>query len=95
MSEKKETRKRPYPPDYCSTATLAYRLDCSESTIEQYAVRGLLPRPVMIGNLKRWRWSDVELLVAGENSVAVAFNSAVGDANANDAYEDGLGHGAA
>lgn len=52
--------QRPYAPDYLSIETLAYRLDCSPSTVRDYVDRGLLPRPTEIGNLVRWRWSDIE-----------------------------------
>ena len=34
-----------YPPDYVSAETLAYRLDCSRSTIDAYVRLGLLPKP--------------------------------------------------
>jgi predicted DNA-binding transcriptional regulator AlpA len=52
--------RRTYPPDYASAETLAHRLDCSKSTISGYVRRGLLPKPLKIGELVRWRWSDVE-----------------------------------
>lgn len=50
---------RPYPPDFCSAETLAYRLDCSQRAVHDYAASGLLPKPVIIGNLSRWSWSEV------------------------------------
>ncbi len=40
MTERKHETGRPYPPDYVSAETLAYRLDCSRSTIDAY-VRGV------------------------------------------------------
>ena len=52
--------KRHYPPEYASAKTLAHRLDCSETTIHKYVRRGLLPKPLNIGELVRWRWTDVE-----------------------------------
>jgi hypothetical protein len=42
-----------YPPDYVSEETLAYRLDCSRSTIDTYVRLGLLPKPQTIGTLQR------------------------------------------
>jgi len=48
---------RPYPPDFCSAETLAYRLDCC--AMHDYAASGLLPKPVTIGNLSRRSWNDV------------------------------------
>jgi len=50
---------RPYPPDFCSAETLAYRLDCSTRAVHDYAASGLLPKSVTIGNLSRWSWNDV------------------------------------
>lgn len=57
---RKSERQRPYAPDFVSAETLAYRLDCSVRTIEDYVRAKLLPGPVKIGNLVRWCWSDVE-----------------------------------
>lgn len=51
---------RPYPPDFVSAATLAYRLDCSASVIPEYVRRGILPPSKSIGGLVRWYWPDVE-----------------------------------
>ena len=51
--------KRPYPPEFVSTATLAYLLDASERSIEEDVRRGFLPKPHFIGNKKRWHWSEV------------------------------------
>jgi predicted DNA-binding transcriptional regulator AlpA len=55
---KRET-SRPYPPDFVSAETFAYRLDCSVRSIQDYVKSRLLPKPVQIGNLVRWRWSDI------------------------------------
>lgn len=57
---RKRSTTRPFAPDFVSAETLAYRLDCSVSTIREYVSRGLLPAPSNIGSLTRWRWSDVE-----------------------------------
>ena len=59
MASCRKTRPS-YPPDLCSAETLAHRLDCSKSTIVAYVRRGLLPHPLKIGELVRWRWADVE-----------------------------------
>ena len=40
---------RNYAPDFVSAETLAYRLDCSRSTIDTYVRLGLLPKPFMLG----------------------------------------------
>jgi predicted DNA-binding transcriptional regulator AlpA len=49
-----------FPPDLCSAETLAHRLDCSVSTVHSYVRRALLPKPLRLGDLVRWRWVDVE-----------------------------------
>lgn len=51
---------RPYAPDFVSAETLAHRLDCAVSTVHAYVQRGLLPKPIKLGNLTRWRWAEVE-----------------------------------
>lgn len=54
---------RVYPPEYVSAETLAYRLDCSISTIERYVRDGLLPPARRIGALVRWRFAEVEAAI--------------------------------
>jgi hypothetical protein len=66
---RKSETARPYRPDYCSAETLAYRLDCSERTVQDYASAGCLPKPVTIGNLVRWNWEDVVEHVWAQNGV--------------------------
>ena len=56
---------RNYPPDYVSAETLAYRLDCSRSTIDAYVRLGLLPKPFMLGNLVRWDFAVVRDYIKG------------------------------
>ena len=48
------------PPSYVSKATLAAELDVSESTVESYVQRGILPKPVRIGGSVRWNWAQVD-----------------------------------
>lgn len=64
MTAKHQT-VRPYPPDFVSIETLAYRLDCSPSTARQYVDAGLIPAPIRLGSLVRWRWSEVEAHLSG------------------------------
>jgi predicted DNA-binding transcriptional regulator AlpA len=52
-----------FPPDFCSAETLAHRLDCSPSTVHGYVRRGLLPKPLKLGDLVRWRWTDIERFI--------------------------------
>jgi predicted DNA-binding transcriptional regulator AlpA len=47
------------PPSYVSKATLAAELDMSESTVDSYVKRGLLPQPFKWGGSVRWAWADV------------------------------------
>lgn len=51
--------KRPYPPEFVSATTLAYLMDASERSIEEDVKRGFLPKPVFVGNKKRWYWPDI------------------------------------
>jgi predicted DNA-binding transcriptional regulator AlpA len=66
VGERKEP-ERSYPPDYVSAETLAYRLDCSRSTIENYVRAGLLPKPRLIGNLPRWDFAEVVSFIKARN----------------------------
>ena len=85
----RKNRRTPYAPDYVSADTLARRLDCSKTTVHGYVRRGILPKPVRIGDLVRWRWGDVEkcieLLEAGDDC----------HANADDPYLAGIEYGSA
>jgi predicted DNA-binding transcriptional regulator AlpA len=60
---------RPYPPDYVAAETLAYRLDCSRSTIDAYVRAGLLPKPETIGNLQRWDFVEVRAFIKAQNAI--------------------------
>jgi predicted DNA-binding transcriptional regulator AlpA len=82
---RKSEQRRPYPPDFCSAETLAYRLDCSERTIQDYAADGRLPKPVMIGNMSRWFWTDVLDAIAVQNSNSLA-TGGMGDNADGDEY---------
>lgn len=65
---RKNMLSRPYPPDFVSVETLAYRLDCSTRAIQDYVKSGLIPKPVTIGNLVRWHWSDIVGHVCAQNN---------------------------
>jgi predicted DNA-binding transcriptional regulator AlpA len=64
MTRKREI-ERPYTPALVSAETLAYLLDCSRSTVDDYVDKGYLPKPIEIGALKRWWWQDVEAFIRG------------------------------
>ncbi|MCP3971532.1 MAG: helix-turn-helix domain-containing protein [Rhodobacteraceae bacterium] len=57
------------PHEYVGLTRLAKLLDCSTSTVEDYTKRGILPLPVKIGTLRRWRWSDVQARIDNSNRV--------------------------
>ena len=69
MTRKRDI-ERPYRPELVSAETLAYLLDCSRSTIDDYVDKGLLPKPVDIGMLKRWWWGDVAAFIRSKNGLA-------------------------
>lgn len=48
------------PPSYVAKATLAAELDMSESTVDSYVQRGLLPMPIKRGGSVRWCWAEVD-----------------------------------
>jgi hypothetical protein len=58
---------RGYPPDYVSDVTLAYRLDCPVEAIEALIRKGVLPRPHMIGDLRRWDFAKVRAAIESQN----------------------------
>lgn len=71
----KSDQLRPYPPDFVSAETLAYRLDCSVRSVQDYTKSGLIPKPITIGNLVRWRWSDIVEHVAADNDLGNGLGS--------------------
>lgn len=68
MTERKHTVDRPFPPDYVSADTLAYRLDCSRSTIDAYVRDGFLPKPEIFGSLQRWDFAAVVSYIKARNN---------------------------
>lgn len=54
------TIKGDRPPSFLSKATLAAELDMSESTVDDYVRRGLLPAPIRMAGSLRWSWAQVE-----------------------------------
>ena len=56
-------QRRSFPPDFVSADTLAYRLDCSRSTIDAYVRQGRLPPPYQIGSLIRWDFAVVRAFI--------------------------------
>jgi predicted DNA-binding transcriptional regulator AlpA len=64
-------------PAYATRATLAALLDCSESTIDEWVRRGIIPRPIKLptGGV-RFRWEDVDLALRNLNANASAGETA-------------------
>lgn len=59
------------PPSFMSRATLAAELDISESTIDEYVRRGILPKPARLSDgCVRWRWAAVQSSLASLESNA-------------------------
>ncbi len=92
MSDRSLEEGRSYPPDYVSAETLAYRLDCSRSTIDAYVRSGLLPKPQIVGNLQRWDFGQVKAFIKAQNAVGTGNGSA---SEEEDAYVRGLRGGSA
>ena len=92
MGERKHEVERPYPPDFVSAETLAYRLDCSRSTIEAYVRDGLLPKPELVGNLPRWDFALVVSFIKARNEAGRAVEGGDG-AHSEDAYLKGIRRG--
>jgi hypothetical protein len=80
---RKSEASRPFPPDYVSATTLAYRLDLSEGTVRDYVRAGMLPKPRMVGNLQRWFWPEIEAAIEAQNALA---GTASGDNGVADEY---------
>ena len=57
-------------PSYVSKANLAAELDMSESTVDSYVQRGLLPKPIKLGGSVRWCWADVQACLNAQASGA-------------------------
>lgn len=60
------------PPAYPSKEELAAELCFSESTVDSYVSRGLLPKPRRIGGSVRWCWAEVEAHLGRDAQQAAA-----------------------
>ena len=67
MSRKKSDIKRPFAPAYVSKTTLAYRLDMSMPIVDRLINKKVIPEPVSIDGIDRWRWEDVDAALAETN----------------------------
>jgi hypothetical protein len=62
--------ERIYPPEWCSSETMAYLLDMGESTFRDFVSRGLLPPGQKRGGVRRWHRETVVAAFAGLPPVA-------------------------
>ena len=68
MGERETANVRPYPPDYVSAETLAYRLDCSRSSVDKGVKEGWLPKPMRLGGLVRWDFTEVKAYIQARHN---------------------------
>lgn len=80
-------RKNSAVAEYVSAETLAARLDCSKTTVHGYVRRGILPRPRRIGELVRWKWTEVTERIESIDTGAESH------ADHDDPYLEGLERG--
>lgn len=45
---------RPYPPDFCDAAEMAYLVSMARSTFLEHVETGRLPKGVLIGGRRLW-----------------------------------------
>lgn len=45
---------------YVSAADMAQLFHISESTVWEWAKKGVIPKPNNIGGVTRWKWADVQ-----------------------------------
>ncbi|WP_425514352.1 helix-turn-helix transcriptional regulator [Azospirillum soli] len=46
-------------PEYLSESSVAEFFDTSPSTVRRWVEKGVLPRPIVIGGLKRWHVDEL------------------------------------
>lgn len=51
--------KIPSPPMFMSVKDVALHFDCAVSTVWRWTKNGVLPKPLKIGGMTRWRADDV------------------------------------
>jgi predicted DNA-binding transcriptional regulator AlpA len=74
------------PIDYPSKATMARRLDCCESTVDELVKRGVIPPPIKLSNdCVRWDWAAVRVAIDARKPTA----GAAGTAANSDPYSMG------
>ena len=69
-SRRKREIRRPYAPSYVTREEIAFRLQVSVSTVDSWIARNLLPAPVMVFTVRRYRWTDIEERIETQNLLA-------------------------
>lgn len=65
MSRRKSDIDRPYVPAYLSKTSLAFMLDVSLPIVDRLIAKQVIPPPLSIDGIDRWRWADVDEALAG------------------------------
>lgn len=77
---------------YVSRSSLAAALEISESTVDDFVRRGVLPRPVRLSSgCVRWRWASVDQALAslaGDGNHATVNDEAAGVQRAIEAAKE-------
>lgn len=60
------------PPSFPDKAALAAELCISESTVEDWTRRGMLPKPRRLAGSVRWCWSEVEAKLSPPGGAVVS-----------------------
>lgn len=68
------------PPSYPDKASLAAELCVSETTIDDWTRKGMLPKPRRLAGSVRWCWAEVQAhLTPPESAVSSPFMEALRD----------------
>ena len=59
-------RQLPYPPPWQDCATVCAHLCISESTLDNWIKREILPAARMVGGKRMWKWAEIERALDGE-----------------------------
>lgn len=74
---------------YMTRADLAWALGIGESTVDEYVQKGVLPPPVALtSGCVRWRWADVDAVLARKSPAAKAAQADPYLAGVDDAEEE-------
>lgn len=60
--------KRPTPPGLMTAPEVAEHFGCNVSTVWRWAKQGILPKPIKIAGITRWRRPEIEALTADETA---------------------------